>query len=164
MPYSDPDKRRAYGREWMQRNPEKARQAMRLWRQQHPEEHRAELRAYYARDPQRRQRQIDASPNRKAVRIAMKHRRRDRAVAGGPSFTYQEWLALVAQYQRCCAYCGAAGSVQVDHRTPLSRGGTNEIGNILPACARCNLRKHTMTDAEFRARLAAEGNGQSPYT
>ena len=43
-----------------------------------------------------------------------------------------------------------------DHRTPLERGGTNEIANILPACVRCNLRKHLMTEDEFRARLAAE--------
>ncbi|HEX9494573.1 MAG TPA: HNH endonuclease signature motif containing protein [Candidatus Limnocylindria bacterium] len=162
MPYSDPEKRRAYGRAWMQRNPDKAREAMRRWRQQHPDAHRAELRAYYARDPQRRQRQIDASPNRKAVRIAMKHRRRERGAAGGASFTYKEWLALLAQHQRC-AYCGAAGPLQVDHRTPLARGGTNEIANILPACGACNQRKHTMTEAEFRARLAAERGQQPPY-
>ena len=29
MPYSDPERRRAYGREWMRRNAEKAREAMR---------------------------------------------------------------------------------------------------------------------------------------
>lgn len=163
MPYSDPEQRRAYGRQWMQRNPDKAREAMRRWRQQHPDEHRAELRAYYARDPERRQRQIDASPNRKAVRTASKHRRRERA-AGGPSFTYKEWLALVTQHSGRCAYCGAAGPLQVDHKTPLARGGSNEVGNILPACGPCNQRKHTMTEAEFRARLASEKDEPHRYT
>jgi hypothetical protein len=32
MPYLDPEKRHAYGREWMKRNPEKAREAMRRGR------------------------------------------------------------------------------------------------------------------------------------
>jgi 5-methylcytosine-specific restriction endonuclease McrA len=147
----------------MQRNADKARAAMRRWRQAHPDEHRAELRAYYARDPERRQRQIDASPNRKAVRVASEHRRRDRGAAGGTPFTYKEWLALVAQHCGRCAYCGAAGSLQVDHRTPLARGGTNDLRNILPACGPCNQRKHTLTEAEFRARLAAEKGPQPPY-
>lgn len=39
---------------------------------------------------------------------------------------------------------------------PLARGGSNSIDNILPACGRCNRRKHLMTEEEFRARLAAE--------
>jgi hypothetical protein len=40
---------------------------------------------------------------------------------------------------------------------PRSRsGGTNYIDNILPACGSCNRRKHTYTEEEFRARLAAE--------
>ena len=147
----------------MKRNAEKAREAMRRWRQRHPDEHRAELRAYYARDPARRQRQIDASPNRRAVRIAMKHRRRQRAAAGGTSFTYRDWLGLVAQHGGRCGYCGGSGPLQVDHRTPLARGVTNEPGNILPACGRCNLRKHTMSEAEFRARLVAEKDQPRPY-
>jgi 5-methylcytosine-specific restriction endonuclease McrA len=137
---------------------------MRRWRQQHPDEHRAENRAYYARDPIKRQRQIDASPNRNAVRVAMQHRRRDRAAATGLGFTYKEWLALKEQHEGRCAYCGVAASLQVDHRTPLARGGTNSIKNILPACASCNQRKHTLTEAEFRARLAAENDQPSRYT
>jgi hypothetical protein len=48
MPYADPEKRRAYGREWMKRNPEKARAGMRRWRQRHPEIHAARTRARYA--------------------------------------------------------------------------------------------------------------------
>jgi len=46
--------------------------------------------------------------------------------------------------------------LHADHRTPLARGGSNAIDNILPACAPCNLRKSRMTEPEFRARLAAE--------
>ena len=156
MPYADPEKRRAYGRNWIKRNPEKARAAMRRWRARHPQVHAARTRARYARDPKRFQERTDASPNRPAVRRAMHHRRRARILGAGPHFTAAEWTALVEAHGNRCAYDGRSGPFHADHRLPLDRGGTNEIANILPACAPCNLRKHTMTEEEFRAFLAAE--------
>lgn len=156
MPYADPEKRRAYGREWMKRNSEKAREGMRRWRQRHPEVHAARTRARYAQDPKRFQERTDASPNRPAVRRAMHQRRRARLMGAGPHFTAAEWMALVERYENRCAYDGAPAPLHADHRLPLERGGTNAIANILPACRRCNLRKHLMTEEEFRARLAAE--------
>lgn len=156
MPYADPEQRRAYGRAWMKRNPEKARAAMRRWRARHPDAHAAETRARYARDPRRFQERTDASPNRPAVRRAMHQRRRARLLGAGPHFTAAEWIALVEAHGNQCAYDGRLGPFHADHRVPLERGGTNEIANILPACAPCNLRKHTMTEEEFRALLAAE--------
>jgi 5-methylcytosine-specific restriction endonuclease McrA len=68
-----------------------------------------------------------------------------------------EWIALVEAHGNRCACDGAPGPLHTDHRVPLAWGGTNEITNILPACARCNLRKHLMTEEEFRARLAQSG-------
>jgi hypothetical protein len=103
MPYTDPEKRRAHGREWMKRNPEKARAGMRRWGQRHPEVHAARTRARYARDPKRFQERTDASPNRPAVRRAMHQRRRARFLGAGPSFTATEWMALVELYGNRCA-------------------------------------------------------------
>ncbi len=134
------------------RDAEKAREAMRRWRQRHPERHAADSRARYARDPAKFKRIIESSPNRAAVRRAMRHRRRART-AGKPSFTAREWADLVQRWDARCSYCGAAGSLQVDHRTPLARGGPNTIDNILPACGPCNLKKRLMTEEEFRAFL-----------
>jgi len=140
----------------MRRNPDKAREGMRRWRERHPEAHRAQIRALYAKDPKHFQARIDASPNRRAVRRAVDQRRRMRLCLNGPSFTAQEWLALVARYENRCAYCGSPGLLHADHRIPVARGGSGLIENILPACASCNLRKHIMTEEEFRARLTAE--------
>lgn len=39
----------------------------------------------------------------------------------------------------------------VDHRVPVSRGGSNGRGNKALACNRCNLLKGTMTEVEFRS-------------
>ena len=164
MPFADPEKRRAYGRDWMKRNAERAREAMRRWRLNHPDEHRAENRAYYARDPERRQRQIESSPNRRAVRKAADARRRSRKLQSPGSYTYVEWLLLVTTFGRQCAYCAREGQLHADHRIPLARGGYNSIDNIVPACSSCNLRKCTLTEAEFRARLAAEKDQPPRYT
>ena len=147
----------------MRRNPDRARAAMRRWRERHPDTHRAENHDYYARDPERRMRQIEASPNRRAVRKAADARRRSRKLNAGGSYTYLEWLLLVVEWGGRCAYCLHVAILHADHRVPLARGGPNSIENILPACATCNLRKSTMTDTEFRARLAAEKDHQPPY-
>ena len=79
-----------------------------------------------------------------------------RLLGAGPSFTAAQWTALVEAHRGRCAYCGLLRPLHADHRVPLERGGRGDIANILPACARCNLRKHLMTEDEFRARLAAE--------
>src|SRR6266849_5688040 len=46
MAYKDPEKQRAYAREWMKRNPQKAREAMRRWRQRNPDLRRERNRLY----------------------------------------------------------------------------------------------------------------------
>ena len=135
---------------------------MRRWRQNHPDQHREENRAYYARSPERRQRQIEASPNRRAVRKAADARRRSRKLQAAGSYTYLEWLLLVVSHGGRCAYCARVAILHADHRIPLARGGSNSIDNIVPACAPCNLRKGTRTETEFRARLSAEKDRQPP--
>lgn len=43
-----------------------------------------------------------------------------------------------------CAYCGAnpqETSLHIDHKLPVSDGGTNELSNLITACAECNLGK-----------------------
>jgi 5-methylcytosine-specific restriction endonuclease McrA len=157
MPYSDPEQRRAYGREWMRRNPEKARAGMQRWRAAHPDKHRAEGRERYARHKDRLKVQI-AAYHRANPDVVRAKREKHRALRIGAEgfFTVEEWLALVTDYEHACAYCGAIGPLEQDHRVPLGRGGTNWIANILPACRVCNARKHLRTEDEFRARLAAE--------
>jgi len=51
------------------------------------------------------------------------------------------------QFGHQCAYCGATGDLQIEHLIPISKGGTHVLGNILPACLRCNYSKHA-NDAE----------------
>jgi len=134
MPFKDPEKQRAYGRDWMKRNPDKAREAMRRWRAAHPKEHGEDNRAYYGRHRDERLEQ-SAAYHRANPQVgrARTQNYRARKIAALGSFTAAEWLALVEQYQGRCAYCGETGPLEADHRIPLARGGTNHIDNILPA-------------------------------
>ena len=147
----------------MRRNLDKASAAMRRWRGSHRAEDRAAKRRHYALNDEA-VRAANAAYAKLHPEVAQikRHRRRIRESAVAAHFTAREWRALVARHQGRCAYCGGSGPLTVDHRIPIARGGTNAIDNILPACARCNARKHVLTDVEFRARLAAESNGESP--
>ncbi|WP_369696836.1 HNH endonuclease [Streptomyces sp. XD-27] len=55
------------------------------------------------------------------------------------------------RYGRACAYCGeSSASLHQEHVLPISRGGTDGIGNLVPACADCNLAKGDQTITEWR--------------
>lgn len=50
-----------------------------------------------------------------------------------------------------CAYCGCSNPLMmtIDHRIPLTRGGTNEKTNLVTACIVCNWLKGELTEDEF---------------
>jgi 5-methylcytosine-specific restriction endonuclease McrA len=45
------------------------------------------------------------------------------------------------EFGNCCAYCGEGGEMEIEHVVPISTGGPHDIGNIVPACHRCNMSK-----------------------
>jgi 5-methylcytosine-specific restriction endonuclease McrA len=52
-----------------------------------------------------------------------------------------------------CWYCGLIvrrRGLTRDHLTPKSRSGSNDPGNIRPACNSCNTKKAAMTLEEYR--------------
>ena len=59
-----------------------------------------------------------------------------------------------------CTYCGYEGTLlrtynlELSHKTPVSRGGTDAMSNLQTVCARCQADKGDKTDSEFRAQLA----------
>lgn len=65
--------------------------------------------------------------------------------------TPREWQRLVDRYGGLCAYCRERPWAERDHIIPLSRGGRYSIGNLLPACVRCNRSKGTRLLVEWRA-------------
>lgn len=69
-------------------------------------------------------------------------RHRARKLSAEGSHTPREWLAKLRQFGFACAYCGATNIVLTeDHVVALSKGGSDYISNIVPACRRCNSKK-----------------------
>jgi 5-methylcytosine-specific restriction endonuclease McrA len=82
------------------------------------------------------------------------------------TFTEQEFQALTQRYNNRCYYClmplniaGVRLPRHADHYVPLSKGGHNDISNIVPACKTCNLRKGVRLPWEFK-----EGETFNPKT
>lgn len=60
----------------------------------------------------------------------------------------EDW-ALKVRLVGCCVYCGSTDDLEKDHATPVSRGGDDSIGNVVPSCGPCNMSKGDRTMAEF---------------
>lgn len=51
-----------------------------------------------------------------------------------------------------CAYCGAKDApLQIDHVRPRSKGGSNRVSNLVPACELCNVAKNAQPIETFLA-------------
>ena len=60
-----------------------------------------------------------------------------------------------------CQYCfrnelEIEGRMTIDHRVPRSRGGTNNIANLVTCCPRCNARKNLVEVCAYEKFLARE--------
>lgn len=72
------------------------------------------------------------------------------------------WVAAGKQ----CSYCDKVMTEQPDpdHVTPISRGGRNDMGNIVPCCRSCNGDKGDLTLAEWATERARLGKPPRRYS
>jgi 5-methylcytosine-specific restriction endonuclease McrA len=85
--------------------------------------------------------QRQANPDR---HNANNQRRRALKKGNGGSYTAQEWGQLKERYGHRCLCCGKPEpeiKLTVDHVIPISKRGSNDIGNIQPLCYSCNASK-----------------------
>lgn len=105
-----------------------------------------------ARYPAEREKRIAYATDyfRRNPHVAQATKRNRRSSAAQGKVSPVDWLALCRRFEHRCAYCGAKEPLTMDHVVPLVRGGTNFIGNILPACRTCNCRKQGRFIMEWR--------------
>lgn len=111
----------ARAKEWYQANKQVMIDRAKAWKRENKEKVRANTRDYASR----------------------------RANAIG-NFTSRDYLKLLRRTLGKCYYCTKNEANSIDHVLPLSRGGTNFIGNIVPACGSCNYSKGPRTIAEWK--------------
>lgn len=124
-----------YGRTYSEAHPEQAKARYTAYRQANPEKVQARSAAWQAAHPE--------------ARATYRSRRRARKAGNGGSHTTEQRRIKFEELGNRCFYCGISGKMTVDHQTPLSRGGTDNIDNLVPACGSCNRRKGTKTQDEF---------------
>lgn len=74
----------------------------------------------------------------------------------GDSYTQEDVEMHLRTQKHRCWWCGVKLkeiNYHVDHRIPLSRGGSNKADNICITCADCNLHKYNKLPHEFNGRL-----------
>ncbi|MHA1390116.1 MAG: HNH endonuclease [Candidatus Thorarchaeota archaeon] len=74
-----------------------------------------------------------------------------------------------------CVYCNAKlaftnhgrlcekGAWEVDHSNPRSRGGTDHMNNLVPACIFCNREKSDRTARTFKAYIDRNWSNKETY-
>lgn len=76
---------------------------------------------------------------------AKRVRRAGREAGDGCFWTWGDFMRIARRFGFCCAYCGEKPDrLDPDHVVPVSRGGRNSIGNILPSCLPCNSDKRDL--------------------
>lgn len=98
----------------------------RAWRAKYPKRQAAASRRWKQANYTR---VLQLNANRRAALLGAKGK-----------FTAVQWQAKCEEYNQRCAYCRKKKPLTRHHVTPLSRGGGNDIFNIVPACRSCNSR------------------------
>jgi len=134
--YNGSEKSKACQKRYNDNNKEKRRAVGRRWYQKNKEKAKARSATYFK------------TPKGRLVKRACDNKRRG---AGG-TFTAEDIKDLYATQGGRCYYCSVEieSGYHIEHMTPLSRGGRNDVSNICLACAPCNLQKHTKTAEEFK--------------
>jgi 5-methylcytosine-specific restriction endonuclease McrA len=74
-------------------------------------------------------------------RSKSKHRKAKQRGSTALMLTADQLWRRWVEFDHCCAYCGTDGDMHIEHVIPISKGGEHHLGNIVPACQRCNYSK-----------------------
>lgn len=134
-------------RKWKVRNPEKVAEGNRQYRAENREKVRRAVRRSNANYPDRVRRRQREWREQNPGKVREQTLRRRRAPLDPEAATYAE--ALMADP---CNYCGSRMNLELEHITPISRGGDSHWMNLATACRSCNAQKNASEPLEFLMR------------
>jgi 5-methylcytosine-specific restriction endonuclease McrA len=142
-------KKRAYMKEYEQNNKQTIQEKRKIYDNQ---EHRKIVHRTFT-DRWKQNNPEKAKQNRREGN--RKHRLLRRCVPG--THSQIEFYEKCLQFYWQCAYCSTGlnkKTVTEDHVIPLSKGGNDDIDNIVPCCYSCNSSKNDRTPEEWRSTSA----------
>lgn len=146
------EERRAYSKQYRAKHRNRILVNLRLYWKEHSQERRKYREQHKERDRQRRSWYYQSNPKRALLYV---RQRRARTNAAGGTHTLADVELQYQSQKGLCWWCGTAvgDNYHVDHRIPLSRGGSNAPDNLCISCAPCNLSKNNRMPWEFNGRL-----------
>lgn len=103
--------------------------------------------------------------SKRCTRRVMRRGRKAREHDSPGSFRWVEVIRIWVAGGKLCSYCDVVMTEQPDpdHVVPISRGGRNDLGNIVPCCRLCNSDKCDMTLDEWASERAKQGKPPLRY-
>ncbi len=142
----NPERVQKHKDEWKKRNPETVRlQGLKDKRKAYerdPEKHRRLTHEYYVTNRKRIAAKRATPEGRRKRVIAQQRREARKRRQGGSGVTRAQWEQILKDYGHECAYCPSKGPLAMDHIVPISRGGSHDVSNVVPACKPCNSSKN----------------------
>jgi 5-methylcytosine-specific restriction endonuclease McrA len=146
-----------YEKRYRKDHQEQASRRYRKYREAHTEELAAKQRIYSASHLSARLLSIkkyNQTERGILVQRAGSHNRRARKWNAPGSHTTEELQQQLKRQKGKCYYCHVKlgkgrNSWHADHLVPLSRGGSNDIHNLVIACPQCNCKKHDKLPHEW---------------
>jgi hypothetical protein len=157
---ANPAKVAARIRKWRQNNPERFGIQQKRWRDANPEKIAKKNKRYKAKHAERLRPIAIARTtqwrenNPDQLRVNSEARRARKQKAPG-SHTVEQIKALLESQNWQCVGCGRPlrQKRHLDHKIPLSRGGSNDISNLQWLCPSCNCSKHNKDYAVWAAEV-----------
>lgn len=101
-----------------------------------------------------RKRQNEHAVNNREQNRERARRRKERLESVGIVNEHLQYRNLLLNKQNFkCYFCQepiTSGAAEIDHLTPISRGGTNDHSNLAACCSSCNKAKTDKTEIEFK--------------
>jgi len=145
------EKRAEHSRKYYEKNRGNVLESHRKYREENSEKVAESKRKYREKNKERaaelQRKWCEENPEKSAERG---RRRRARKANANGTHTAEHIKARFDYYGNKCIYCGSEENLEVEHRIPLSRGGSDWPANLAPACRPCNRSKSTKTEAEFK--------------
>ena len=151
------DKEKVRSRKRYESNPDLFILRLKAWNKANPEASKLRQARFKAKNPEKvaaiqKKYHCTNEVYRKNIRLrgqvswALKRERKAKGSNSdnGNLITRLKWIKILDAFDNACCYCGSKDFLTIEHLTPLSKGGDNQVGNIAPACMKCNRKKwHT---------------------